>query len=476
MQKCTRAQSLLAQIENIKRLSLLMNLRTIASKIGINKSIAYSSGARVIQGIAGVGSMFFISTFLTGIEQGFYFTFGSILALQVFFELGLSGIMTQYVAHEVSYLTLDCDGVYQGEDKYKSRLSYLVHFCVKWYAVISLLVLVFLIVVGFLYFQKYGSEQAVDLDWRTPWMLICIATAVQLFISPITAIITGLGFVKETSKISFFQQLIVPLCTWIGLACGFKLYVTGIGYIISVSIWFIFVRRMNLICIIRNLWYTIISEKVDYMKELFPYQWKIATSWISGYFIFQLFNPVLFATEGAVVAGQMGMTLQALNAINAFSMSWINTKIPLFSGMIAQKQYGQLDEIFNKTVKQMSFVCLLLLAAFFLLIVVLHVTDYTIGDTVLADRFLDYFPMLLMMLPIFLGQYISSWATYLRCHKEEPYLINSVVAGVLCLLSTFFLGKKFGLYGVTIGYCCIRILLFPWAYSIYKRKRIEWHG
>lgn len=453
----------------------MMFLNTIAKKVGIDKSIAYSSGARVIQGIAGVGSMFFISTFLTGIEQGFYFTFGSILALQVFFELGLSGIMIQYVAHEVSHLTLDCNGVYQGEDKYKSRLSHLVHFCVKWYAVISLLVLLFLIIVGFLYFQKYGSVQAKGLNWRTPWMLICVATAVQLFVSPLTAILTGLGFVKETSKISFYQQLIVPLCTWIGLACGFKLYVTGIGYIISVSIWFIFVKRMNLILIIRNLWTTVISEKVDYMKEIFPYQWKVATSWISGYFIFQLFNPVLFVTEGAAVAGQMGMTLQALNAINAFSMSWINTKIPLFSGLIAQKQYVQLDKMFNKTVKQMSLVCLLMLIFFMLLVVVLRKTELTIGNTVLANRFLDYMPMLLMMLPIFLGQFISSWATYLRCHKSEPYLINSVVAGALCLLSTFFFGNKFGLYGVTIGYCCVRILLFPWAYIIYKRKKIEWH-
>lgn len=453
-----------------------MNLRKIASKLGVDKSIAYSSGARVIQGIAGVGSMFFISTFLTGVEQGFYFTFGSILALQVFFELGLSGIMTQYVAHEVSHLKLDSNGIYQGDDRHKSRLSHLIHFCVKWYAVTSLLVLSFLIIVGSLYFQKYGSSQAVDLDWRTPWMLICIATAVQLFISPLTAIITGLGFVKETSKISFFQQLIVPLCTWVGLACGFKLYVTGIGYIISVSIWFIFVKKMNLIRIIRNLWTTIISEKVDYMNEIFPYQWKIATSWISGYFIFQLFNPVLFATEGAVVAGQMGMTLQALNAINAFSMSWINTKIPLFSGLIAQKEYVKLDYIFNRTVKQMSLICLLLLTSFFFLIIVFRETSFAIGDVVLSDRFLDYLPMLLMMIPIFMGQFISSWATYLRCHKDEPYLINSVVAGILCLLSTFFLGNIYGLYGVTIGYCCIRILLFPWAYSIYKRKKIEWHG
>ena len=92
----------------------------------MDKAIAYSSGARIIQGVAGVGSIFFISTFLTGVEQGFYFTFGSILASQVFFELGLTGIMTQYVAHEVSHLALNDDYQYEGEEKYKSRLASLI--------------------------------------------------------------------------------------------------------------------------------------------------------------------------------------------------------------------------------------------------------------------------------------------------------------------------------------------------------------
>lgn len=453
-----------------------MNLRNFATKIGLDKSIAYSSGARVIQGIAGVGSMFFISTFLTGVEQGFYFTFGSILALQIFFELGLTGIMTQYVAHEVSHLSLDSVNCYQGDKKYKSRLAYLVRFCVKWYSAISALFFVFLLIVGLIYFQKFGTSQDAEQEWRIPWILICATTAVQLCISPLNAILTGLGFVKETSKVSFFQQLIVPVCTWIGLASGLKLYVTGVSCLVSVCIWFLLIKRMNLFQIIRNLWKTQIDDKVDYMREIFPYQWKIALSWISGYFIFQLFNPVLFATEGAIVAGQMGMTLQALNAINAFSMSWMNTKIPLFSGLIARKQFPQLDQVFNKTLRQMSFICLVLLASFWGLVAVLRISDFRLGTTVLADRFLDYIPMLLMMIPIFLGQFINSWATYLRCHKEEPYLLNSIVAGALCLLSTFFFGNLYGLYGVTIGYCCIRIVLFPWAYNIYKRKKLEWHN
>lgn len=450
-------------------------INAIAKRIGLDKAIAYSSGARVIQGIAGVGSIFFISTFLTEVEQGFYFTFISILALQIFFELGLNGIMTQYVAHEVSHLSLDVKGDYQGEEKYKSRLASLVQFCVKWYLLLAIIVLIFLIIVGFIYFEKYGDSQSTEIRWRIPWIIICIATSIQLFISPFTSILTGLGFVKETSKVSFFQQMFIPLFTWAGLALGFKLFVLGIGYLVSSIIWIILIKKIDLFKILKKLWITNVSERVAYKKEIFPYQWKIAISWVSGYFMFQLFNPVLFATEGAVVAGQMGLTLAALNSINTFSMSWINTKVPMMSGLIARQEYLKLDNVFSKTLKQMSGICLVLLAVFFLVVVALRITQFSIGDTVFADRFLDYMPMLLMMVPIFLGQFVNAWAIYLRCHKQEPYLYNSIVAGVLCLCSTFFFGNAFGLYGIVIGYCCVRLLLFPWAFYIYKICKKKWH-
>jgi O-antigen/teichoic acid export membrane protein len=60
--------------------------------------------SRVIQGGGGLISIFFIASYLTKQEQGYYYTFGSILAIQVFFELGLSGIITQFVAHEFASL------------------------------------------------------------------------------------------------------------------------------------------------------------------------------------------------------------------------------------------------------------------------------------------------------------------------------------------------------------------------------------
>lgn len=441
----------------------------------MDKAIAYSSGSRIVQGFTGVASVFFITTFLSGVEQGFYYTFGSILALQVFFELGLTGIMTQYVAHEASHLTLNADGCYTGEERYRSRLASLVHFCVKWYAVLAFLVLAFLTAIGFVFFNRYGDSHA-DVSWQAPWVLICLGTAIKLFQSPFTSILMGLGKVKEMSKIGFWQQIILPAATWAGLACGLKLYVVGIGYLLSVLLWQVYVWNTGLARIVVNLWRTRITERVAYFKEIFPYQWRIALSWVSGYFIFQLFNPVLFATEGAVVAGQMGMTLQALNAIQSFSFSWLNTKVPLYSKMIALKDYVQLDTLFNKTLRQMTAVCMALLLAFFAVIWLLNLTQLRIGDNVIAERFLPYLPMMLMMIPVYLQQYINSWATYLRCHKKEPFLVNSICAGIACCLSTFILGNLYGLYGITVGYCTISVLFFPWGYWIYRTKKAEWHG
>lgn len=452
-------------------------IRSLAQKVGIDKAIAYSSGARVIQAVAGICLIFFVSTFLTGVEQGFYYTFGSILALQVFFELGLTGIMTQYVAHEVSCLHLSENQEYTGDERSKSRLASLVHFCVKWYSTIAVLVFIFLLIVGFIYFNKYGNSQEEIVAWRSPWVLICIATSFQLFISPLNSILSGLGFVKDTSKISFIQQLVVPICIFIGLASGLKLYVTGIGYLLNVAIWVSYTSKHKLLNVLRNLWFTDIRDSVAYMVEIFPYQWKIALSWVSGYFIYQLFNPVLFATEGAVVAGQMGMTLQALNAISAFSMSWMNTKIPLYSSLIAQKEYTQLDKIFNKTLKQLATVCLSLLLLFYLVVSVLRFTEFRLGDVLIADRFIEQSPLIIMLIPVFCNAFIVSWANYLRCHKKEPFLVNSIVMGIACCLSTVLGGYMFGLYGVVIGYSSLTLFIaLPWSHRIYIYKRKEWHG
>lgn len=448
-------------------------LKNIASKFGLDKAIIFTSLTRIIGALGSIGSVILVVKCFKDVEQGFYYTFGSIVAIQIFFELGLNGIITQFVAHEVSNLKWDRENLLMGETKYISRLSSLLHFSVKWYASFAAMLLISLIVVGIVFFKRYDTTNG-TVNWVAPWILLSGGTSINLLLSPVMAFMQGLGKVKEIAQFQLIQQIFQLSIIWGGLIFGAKLYVLGMSSFMGV-----FLLAIALVVkyrkILTNIWKSEIVEKVHYGTEIFPYQWKIALSWVSGYFIFQLFNPVLFATEGAVVAGQMGMTLAALSGILSLSLGWITTKVPLFSGLIAQQQYDQLDYIFNKTLKQSSLINLGALVLMAVVMFFIRFLNIEISGKPLGNRFLNFIPMFFMMITVFLNQIVAAWATYLRCHKKEPFLINSIVAGILCSLSIIVFGKHFGVIGVTSGYCLVIVLLFPWSYYIFRTKKIEWH-
>lgn len=445
-------------------------LRNLVLRLGLDKSIAYSSGARVLQAFTGVISILFIAYFLTKDEQGFYYTFGSIIATQIFFELGLTNIITQFVAHEFAHLSWNDNFTLTGNDVNLSRLASLLKFSIRWYSIIGILFLIVLAGAGIIFFSKY-SPSTDDINWASPWILVCIGTVGNLFISPILAILMGLDKVKDVCKMRFYQQLIIPATSWIGFLLGFKLYVLGVSSICSVLFVIIYSYSAKFHKILVNLGQIKISSKVEYIKEIFPFQWKIAISWISGYFVLQLFNPVLFASSGAEIAGKMGMTLSVLTSISAFSQSWLNTKVPLFSRLIALKEYLQLDKVFHTTVKQMAFVCASLLILLLIVLLGLQVLDIP-----LRSRFLPILPFMLMAIAIYISQFVNSWAVYLRCHKKEPLLLYSIVTGLLCAVSTVILGKYWGVNGMTTGYLFIIASMSIWAHHIYRIKRMEWHN
>ncbi|MBO4922851.1 MAG: hypothetical protein J5382_01850 [Bacteroidales bacterium] len=440
----------------------------------MDKAIAYTSGNGLLGAFIGVFSVVLYATCLTKEEQGYYYTFASVLAIQGFFELGFTGIMTQFVAHEHAHLSWDADGIsLNGESRFRSRLASLLHICVKWYSLVAILFLIALQVAGTFFFEKFGKDEGVD--WKLPWIIISCMSAWSLFTAPLFSFMNGLGLVKDMAKMNFYRTIVNTAALWGCLLLGFKLYSMAFSAIVSALFVLLFFAIHKFFKILLGIWKTEIQERVSYMKEIFPYQWKIALSWMSGYFVFNFMNPVIFASVGSVAAGQFGMSINVLNQIRNFAMSWITTKIPLMSKLIELKEFLELDKLFRKTVIQEIFVCLALLSGFWIVIVILRQTQFSFGESVLSDRFLDYLPLLLVSIPVVLQAVNDNFATYLRCHKQEPFLIISIVNGIASAASILIMGKYFGLYGITAGYCFLTIVFFPWGYWIYKTKKAEWH-
>jgi len=446
----------------------------LSSKVGIDKTVGYTLSARVVQAVGGLFSLYLIALFLNKEEQGFYYTFGSILAIQVFFELGFNGIITQYAAHESAHISSYGMAKSESEHIAQSRLSSLLRFCIKWFSLLSVVLLFILLIVGYVFFGKFGH--GVNVNWKLPWLFLVINTCFSFVLSPILSFLEGIGRIKDVAKLRLIQQTVNLIVLWTMLSLGGHLYSGPVAGLISLFIPLSILLFSNFKNDLLKIWKLLDIWKLNYKTEIFPYQWKIALSWISGYFIFQLFNPVLFATEGAVVAGQMGMTLVVLNNIQSLSMSWMSTKLPVFSNLISLKQYKTLDTIFEKTLKQSVLINTL---ALFVICIVLFLIRYyhvIIHGINIGERFLNYLPLLLMMSSVLLNQFVFSWATYLRCHKEEPYLLMSIVTGIACLLSTILFGKYFGVIGITLGYSSITLGTFIWAYVLFLKKREQWHA
>jgi O-antigen/teichoic acid export membrane protein len=450
-------------------------INILHQKLGIDKAIAYTISTRSTQLLWALFTVYFTTKFLSPHEQGYAYTFGSILAIQVFFELGFTGIIAQFVAHEASHLKWTDGYQIEGEDHYKSRLSSLIHFAIKWYARLAGFLLVALVVSGIFFFQKY-NDGSHDIAWKLPWILLVIGTSINFIIAPISSFLEGLGKVKEIAKIRFYEQVVSPMIYCGALALGFKLFVSSFMVLVSIGTFVTLVYKFSLHKYLLSIWKIPVIQRVSYMDEIFPFQWKIALSWISGYFIFQLFNPVLFASEGAKVAGQMGLTITALNSLLGLAYGWITTKVPTMSGLIAMKKYAQLDILFNKTLRQIMFVASAVVVSFILVVFVLQRYDISVFGSHIGTRFLPILPLAIFSFSIWLQVPINCWAVYLRTHKKEPLLLNSVLGGILSCVSALILGKYCGLYGLLFGFLSIQLTIgLIWVYIVFVKKKKEWH-
>jgi hypothetical protein len=213
------------------------------------------------------------------------------------------------------------------------------------------------------------------------------------------------------------------------------------------------------------------SHRIGWRAEVWPFQWRIAVSWICGYFIFQLFNPVLFAYRGPVAAGQMGMSLSIAGALTSVAIAWVNTKAAPFGGMIARKDYVQLDKVFFQALRQSVFVCVLGSLVIWLGSVYLHAVGLR-----LAERMLDPLPLGFLLLSTIINVVVFAESVYLRAHKEEKFLNSSITGAVLVGSSTYFLGKRYGAMGMVSGNLAIAIFLgLGYNTFIFLKYRKLWH-
>jgi hypothetical protein len=452
-------------LQRIKRTSLYLK-----HLLGIDRAVSYSVLARSWTIFSGVLTLLMIAHFFTPAEQGYYYTFSSFVTIQVVFELGFSLVILQLAAHETSQLQIDAQGAVTGSEIAHSRLASILQRSVRWYSVAALLMGSVMMTWGFRFFSTH-SKPSDAIAWHFPWICLVFAVILIFQMDPVFSFLEGCGFVPQVARMRLAQAITGTTLAWLALSQHHGLFAPGsiiFGQGLAGFI-FLYSKRRFLIPLLRR---NCGSDRVGWRTEIWPFQWRIAVSYFCSYFIFPLFNPVLFAYKGPAEAGRMGMSLNIALQLGAVAYAWINTKASPFGKMIARRDYATLDSVFFRTLVQSG---ALLLAGEAAALTVLFFVGKKFPN--LAARMLPIPVLALLMVAIFLNHIFYSEALYLRAHKREPYLVLAVATAILTSTGTILSGRFWGATGVTVDYFIFGGLLqLAGATYLFLKLRRQWHN
>lgn len=437
--------------------------------MGMDRAIIYTLAGRGWSLAASFITLLLVVRFFTPDEQGYYYTFASLLAMQVLFELGMSFVVMQFASHEMAHLRWTDGGTIEGDCTAKSRLRSLLLLVTKWYGAIAVLIVSVILPLGWLFFSADQAQASVN--WQLAWICLVLAAAINICFMPLLAFLEGCSCITEVARLRMIQSIVGSFAAWLVLLSGGGLLAMpamSAGFALTVLIWLWRTKWTAL----KNLYLyeADVNTGINWKTEIWPLQWKIALSWLSGYFIFQLFTPVLFAYRGAVEAGKMGMSLSIASALMSIAMAWMSTQAPRFGTLVARKDYIALDQLFKLTLLRSFLVMFMLGATLCIANYLLHLKNVQFSSRILAPL-----PFTLLMLATMLNYVTYAQSAYLRAHKQEPFLLISLISAVLIAVLTLAWGEEYGALGMMSGYFAVcSVVGFGWGSLIFYSKRDEW--
>jgi O-antigen/teichoic acid export membrane protein len=443
-----------------------MSLPVWLRRAEVDRAVVWSIAARALQALLGPLTLVLIARTLSPALQGYYYTFASLVALQSFVELGLSVVIVNVASHEWGSLRLDPLGRIDGDVQARSRLVSLGRVVFRWYAAASMVFILAVGAAGLAFFSQGGGSEG---EWRGPWMAQVVLAGLSLCLLPATSILEGCNQVASIQFFRFLQALGSTAAMWTALLLGAGLW----AGVVSAAV--LLLRDLSLVLIrYRRFFVPFLKPpeagRMDWKTEIWPMQWRLAVSGLFGYLVFSLFNPVMFRYHGAVVAGQMGMTLALTNVLQAIAGAWVQTRVPSFGILVAKRDFQTLDRSFFKLSAISIGVMVSGLAALWFGVAALRWMGHP-----LADRVLPPLPFGLFLAAAAILQVSLCETLYLRAHRQEPLLGLSVFMGTAVGGCTFLLGSRYGPVGAAAGYLAVVVICTVWETGIWFRCRREWH-
>lgn len=417
--------------------------------------------------ISGPISMILIPLYLSSEEQGYWYLFGSIAALSTFADLGFSNIVLQFSAHEFASLKIDDRGLLSGEEYNIKKIGSFFHFVVHWLRNICSVAFPVIIFVGIFFLAR---DKVLSI-YLIPWIIYSLGSLINFFNNSILSFLEGMNQISKIQKSRLVVAVLNTAIIVIGLILHLKVFTIAIAMFVSSSFMFLTIFK-TFGRIVKQMWNEAKDFSYPWKNEILPLFKKYVLSFASGYFLFQIYTPLMHLFHGAEYSGKVGITMTLVNAAFSFGNIFIYTITPQINMLVEKRDWVSLDNLFKKRL-------VLSLVTYFFIWVCFAIFVRMFGDfafiSKILERFMSYKGIAILALCYFFQLIINSWAIYLRGHKQEPYWLTGIFASIWVFLLTLFVGKMLSPDLFFIGLLSQYIWGLPVSYVIYKNNKKKWH-
>lgn len=347
--------------------------------------------------------------------MGFFFSF---LSFGVLVQLGDFGL---------SYAALQTAGNLAGTGRL-AELHALGRRVASWNVLASIFTTLVVTAIGWATF----SGRASGIDWRAPWIGYLAAVFVSQLTMPRISLREGGGKIEAMWRLRLIQELLGAIACLLALHAGARLW-----SLVALASARATVAVAGLVVVhpLRATGEVPPYTLARWMKDVWPFQWKIGLSSVAGFLIFRAFTPIVLVEQGAVAAGQFGLAIALMNLLIAVSSSWPLSQAARYATMYASGRYRELRHDFPRMLWGSTALCAAATVS-----LGFALWEARKMGLAFAMKLPDPITTFVIIATAIVHHFVAAFAVFLRAEGREPLLIASVIGGIMTVVAIWLVG------------------------------------
>lgn len=387
---------------------------------------------------------------LSPVEQGFFFAFLSLGTLVQLADFGLSYGALQTASHLVG----------RGqEEELPPFATRVLTFNILTTATAGTLV-------GVLGAWLIGREpQAREVLWQGPWYLFMAGVLLAQLTASGLALREGSGQIESVWALRLQQEWAGGAACAAALFAGWGLFGLALMY---------FGRALPALAWLHRRRYHPNPSAAPYTwrrwrTEVWPFQWRIGVSGLSGYFIFRAFPIIVLLEQGPIPAGKIGLSIAMMNLLLAVTSAWPVSQAARFGMLVASRRFAELLSAVNRLLPRSTLLSATLGGTAALVIWYASESGWPI-----AARLASPGATTVVLVTASIHHLVMCMAVPLRAERMEPLLTLSFFGSLATCLAIWLAAHYGTLFDIALTNLACASIGLIFATRIYRERLHHW--